>query len=606
MHFALCPSAIAAKHTFKMTTTRVTTLPAEILSLIFGELYNASEWADLRALRLTCHRFNGLIEPILFSDVHVNLCGSKLFKASSQLEAFSLRRTRVAQFVKTLDILSLEQQFYDVGLQVLWASLKASRHIGSAIRSLDNVERVSLHICQYNPKNSSRVVLDALTNLPNLTTLTLSGDNATNWHDINFHSFRNIVDFTIEALAGEHLEHHLHDFMINNPRLRRLCVIFQPPYLRVGWKLDVAYIFDKEKGPFSLEHLELHGRWRISDPSCIGQLASLTSVCLSEDDDEGSSLIMLLSHLVSPLKKLVFPLPAARRRKQGKSDHILTSHLFSYSGLEELTVSAMGVASQTVLFREALPHHVDTLTKVVLEYAFWELSPSDHDFLTVSKFHNLRHLEVTLLSIILTVNEVVVPTAVAWLDIATRLYMLRDFHVRITDMPATLLPHTDEPTMSIEKIIRHYSNFDQSRSSHLRVHVHAWERMSITYHIVGARFMPLYTSRHTAKSHELPCETDGRRELFRIWAAGMPSTFIRYWFEAYPAGLLLFILCLAFALVTALAANWIGSLGASRVFERPCQAVGIPLEELLQSVEDNIIIIMSALSEEFTYQHRSS
>ncbi len=69
-----------------MTTTRVTTLPAEILSLIFGEvsrpttaisslpdaaqqLYNASEWADLRALRLTCQRFNGLIEPILFSDV---------------------------------------------------------------------------------------------------------------------------------------------------------------------------------------------------------------------------------------------------------------------------------------------------------------------------------------------------------------------------------------------------------------------------------------------------------------------------------------------------------------------------------------------------------
>lgn len=270
-----------------------------------------------------------------------------------------------------------------------------------------------LHICKYNPKNSSRVVLDALTNLPNLTTLTLSGDNATNWHDINFHSFRNIVDFTIEALAGERLEHHLHDFMINNPRLRRLCVIFQPPYLRVGWKLDVVYIFDKERGPFSLEHLELHGKWKISDPSCIGQLASLTSVCLSEDDDGGSSLTMLLSHLVSPLKKLVFPLPAARRRKQGKSDHILTSHLFSYSGLEELTVSAMGVASQTVLFREALPRHVDTLTKVILEYAFWELSPSDHDFLNVSKFHNLRHLEVTLLSIILTVNEVVVPTAVS-------------------------------------------------------------------------------------------------------------------------------------------------------------------------------------------------
>ncbi|PBK89959.1 hypothetical protein ARMGADRAFT_322488 [Armillaria gallica] len=99
-----------------MTTTRVTTLPAEILSLIFGELYNASEWEDLRALRLACQRFNGLIEPILFSDVHVNLCGSKLFKASSQLEAFSLRRTRVAQFVKTLNILSLEQQFYGVGV----------------------------------------------------------------------------------------------------------------------------------------------------------------------------------------------------------------------------------------------------------------------------------------------------------------------------------------------------------------------------------------------------------------------------------------------------------------------------------------------------------
>ncbi|PBK67460.1 hypothetical protein ARMSODRAFT_310160 [Armillaria solidipes] len=411
MYFALCPSAIAAKHTFKMTT-RVTTLPAEILSLIFEELYNAGEWADLRALRLTCQRFNGLIEPILFSDVHVNLCGSKLFKASSQLEAFSLRRTRVTQFVKSLDIMSLEQQFHNMGLQVLWASLKASKHIGSAIRSLDNVDRVSFHICQYNPKNSSRVVLDALTNLPNLTTLTLSGDNATNWHDINFHSFRNIVDFTIEALAGEHLEHHLHDFMINNPRLRRLCVIFQPPYLRVGWKLDMAYIFDKEKGPFSLEHLELHGRWRISDPSCVGQLASLTSVCLSEDDDGGSSLIMLLSHLVSPLKKLVFPLPAARR-KQGQSDHILTSHLFSYSGLEELTVNALGVSSQTVLFREALPRHVDTLTKVVLEYAFWEISPSDHDFLTVSQFHNLQHLEVTLLSIILTANEVVVPTAVS-------------------------------------------------------------------------------------------------------------------------------------------------------------------------------------------------
>lgn len=116
-----------------MTTTHVTTLPAEILSLIFGEvsrpttaisslpdaaqqLYNANEWADLRALRLTCQRFNGLIEPILFSDVHVNLCGSRLFKTSSQLEAFSLRRTRVTKFVKTLDILSLEQQFYDVGV----------------------------------------------------------------------------------------------------------------------------------------------------------------------------------------------------------------------------------------------------------------------------------------------------------------------------------------------------------------------------------------------------------------------------------------------------------------------------------------------------------
>ncbi|KAK0192692.1 hypothetical protein F5146DRAFT_1041105 [Armillaria mellea] len=589
-----------------MTTTRVATLPAEILSLIFGELYNAGQWAELRALRLTCQRFNELIASILFSDVHVNLCGSELFKASAQLEAFSLGQTRVNRFVKSLNILSLEQQFDNMGLQVLWASMKASRHIGSAIRSLGNVERVSFHICQYNPKNSSRVVLDALTHLPNLTTLALSGDNATNWHVINFHSFRSIVDFTMEALAGEHLEHHLHEFMINNPRLRRLCVIFQPLYLRAGWRLDVAYIFDKEKGPFSLEHLELHGRWRISDPSCVAQLASLTSICLSEDDDGGNSLTMLLSHLVSPLKKLMLPLPAARRRRQGKSDQILTSHLFSYFGLEELTVSAMGVASQSVLFREALPRHVDTLTKVVLEYAFWEISLSDHDFLTVSQFHNLQHLEVTLLSIILITNEVVVPTAVAWLDIATRLYMLRDFHVHVTDMPATLLPHTDEPTMSITKIIQQYSNFDQSYSSHLRVHGHAWEQTSITYHIVGARFVPLYTFRHTVKSHELPCETDGRRELFRIWAAGMPTTFIRYWVEAYPAGLSLFILCLTFALATALAAHWIGSFGASSVFERPCQAVGIPLEELLQSVEDNIIILMSALSEEFTHQHRPS
>ncbi|KAK0480657.1 hypothetical protein IW261DRAFT_1563335 [Armillaria novae-zelandiae] len=588
-----------------MTTTRLTTLPAEILSLIFGELYNNDEWEELRVFRLTCRCFSELVAPILFSDVHVNLCGSKLFKASSQLEAFSLRQTRVNRFAKSLNILSLEQQFDNMGLQVLWASLKASRHIGSAIRSLNNVERASFHICQYNPKDSSRVVLDALTHLPNLTTLSLSGDNATNWHVINFHSFRNIVDFTIEALAGECLEHHLHNFVINNPRLRRLCVIFQPPYLRAGWRLDMAYIFDKEKGPYSLEELELRGRWRISDSSCIEQLSSLTSVCLSEDDDGGSSLTMLLSHLTSPLKKLAFPLPAARRQNEGKSDHILTCHLFSYSGLEELTVSAMGVANQTVLFREALPHHVDTLTKVVLEYAFWEISPSDYDFLTVSQFHNLQHLEVTLLAIILT-NEVVVPTAVAWLNIATRLYMLRDFHVHVTDVPATLLPHTDEPTMSIEKIIQHYSNFDQSYSSHVRVHVHAWEPMSITYHIVGVHFMPLYTFRHTDKSYELPCETDGRRELFRIWAAGMPSTFIRYWFEAYPAGLSLFILCLIFALVTAVTANWIGSLGASRVLGRPCQAVGIPLEELLQSVEDNIIIMISALSEEFTLQHRSS
>lgn len=583
----------------KMTATPVTTLPTEILSLIFGELYNADEWAELRALRLTCQRFNELIAPILFSDVHVNLCGSKLFKASSQLEAFSLRQTRVNRFVKSLDILSLEQQFDHIGLQVLWASLNASKHIGSAIRSLDNVERVSFHICQYNPKNSSRVVLDTLTHLPHLTTLTLSGDNATNWHDINFHSFRNIVDFTIEALAGEWLENHLHNFVINNPRLRRLCVIFQPPYLRAGCRLDVASIFDKERGPFSLEELELHGRWRISDSSCVAQLSSLTSVCLSEDDDGGSSLTMLLSHLISPLKKLVFPLPAARRQKEGKSDYILTCHLLLYSGLEELTVSAMGVASQTVLFREALPRHADTLTKIVLEYAFWEISPSDHDFLTVSQFHNLQHLEVTLLSIILTTNEVVVSTAVTWLDITTRLYALRDFHVHVTDMPATLLPHTNEPTMSIEKTIQHYSNFDQSYSSHLRVHVHTWERMSITYHIVGAHFMPLYTSKHTDRSYELPCETDGRRELFRIWAAGMPSIFIRYWFEAYPAGLSLFILCLTFALVTAVTANWIGSLGASRVLGRPCQAVGIPLEELLQAVEDNIIIMISALSEEF-------
>ncbi|KAK0458833.1 uncharacterized protein EV420DRAFT_1642553 [Desarmillaria tabescens] len=593
----------SAKPTFRMMAARVTTLPAEILSLIIGEFYNASEWEDLRALRLTCQRLSELITPILFSDVHVNLCGSKIFKASSQLEDFSLRRTRVTQFVKSLNILSLEQQFDDMGIQALRASLNASRHIGSAIRSLRSVDHVSLHVCQYNPKNSTGVVLDALTYLPKLTSLTLSGDTATNWCDINFHGFMNIVEFTIEAPTGEYLEHHLHTFMTNNPRLQRLCVTFQPPHLRIGWRLDVAYIFDKKKGPFALEHLELHGRWRISDPSCIGQLPSLASLCLSDDDDEGSSLALLLSHLVSPLKKLVFPLPAAKQRRLGKSDHILMAHLSSYSGLEELTVSALGVASQTELFREALPCHIDTLTKVVLNYAFWDISPCDYDFLAVSQFHNLQHLEVTLLSIILTASEVVVPTVVAWLDIATRLYKLRNLHLHVIDMPATLLPHTDEPTMSVEEIIQVYSNFDKTYPPHLRVHVHAWERMSITYHIIGARFMPLYTFRHNVKTHEFPCETDGRRKLFRIWAAGMPSTFIRYWFEAYPVGLLLFILGLTLALVIAFATYWMGS---SRAFERPCQAVGIPLEELLQSVEDNIIIMMSALSEEFPHGLRSS
>ncbi|KAK0203671.1 hypothetical protein DFS33DRAFT_1431213 [Desarmillaria ectypa] len=467
--------------------------------------------------------------PILFSVVHVNLCGSKIFKASFQLETFSLRRTGVTQFVKSLNILLLGQ-FDNMGLQALRASLKASRHIWSAICSVDSVDCVS------TTRRSTGVVLDALTYLPKLTSLTLSGDNVTDWCDINFNSFTNIVDFAIDAPAGEHLVHHLHSFMINNPRFQRLCAIFEPPYHRVGWRLDVAYIFDKE-GPFDLEHLKPDSRWRISDPYCIAQPTSLTHICFSDDDGGGGSFAML----VSPLKKLVFPMPAAKRRKMGKGDHILTAHLSSYSDLEELTVSALGMASQTEFFRDALPRQVDTLTKVVLDY----------DFMAVSQFHNSQHLEVTLLSIILTASEVVVLTAVAWLDIAARLYNIRNFHLRAIDMPATLLPqrrtHNERG-----KFIQFYSNFDQTYPLH-RVHVHAWERISITYNITGTRFMPLYTFMHTAKSHELPCETDGGREIFRTWAAGMPSTFIRYWFNAYPVGLSSFTLDLTFGPVTVLA-----------------------------------------------------
>ena len=244
--------------------------------------------------------------------------------------------------------------------------------------------------------------------MPSITALRLTEDFGTVWRDIRFDLFTTIVDLSIDASTGYFIEHNLPNFMVNNPCLERLCIKFFPGYGRLGWSLDLSYLFSEVKAPMALIHLELHGRWKLSSSSCMAYLPCLSSLCLSEDDDGGKSMCALLSSLSQPLRRLALPNGA---REGGCQDSIF-QHLQSYSGLSEFTVGPSGLPSSTGRLRDALSPHRDSLTKLTWEPAMFTCH--DFDFAAISQLRNLQSLSITLISSMknLVMGEVVIATAV--------------------------------------------------------------------------------------------------------------------------------------------------------------------------------------------------
>lgn len=251
--------------------------------------------------------------------------------------------------------------------------------------------------------------MEALTCMPSITTLRLTEDFGTIWRDIRFDLFTTIRDLTIDAATGYFLELTLPNFMVNNPRLERLCIKFCPGYGRSGWSLDLTFLLGEVKEPIALQHLELHGRWKLSNSDCIQLVPHLSSLCLSDDDDHGKSLELLLCSLVHPLERLALPNGA----REGHGHDIIYDHLESYSGLVELTVGPSGLSNSGDRLRKALFSHIPTLRKVSWEQAMF--TRSDFDFAAISQLQNLQSLSISLLSSMknIVMGEVIITTAVS-------------------------------------------------------------------------------------------------------------------------------------------------------------------------------------------------
>ncbi|KIY68516.1 hypothetical protein CYLTODRAFT_443310, partial [Cylindrobasidium torrendii FP15055 ss-10] len=523
-------------------------LPAELLHIIVGELYEGGHLSTLKSLRLVCHRLCECIDPLLFSSININL--HHLTKATSLLESLARERSAVNRHVKHLGVMSLEQRYegHDVNaIHAAWSNFKASKYICAAIQALDSVESVEFHVCKYNPHSSSIAVMDTLTEMPSINTLRLTEDFGTVWRDIRFDRFTSIVDLSIEASTGYFIEQNLPNFMVNNSGLERLCIKFCPSYGRLGWSLDMSEVFGELKNPMALEHLEFHGRWKLTSAECLQYLPNLSSICLSDDDDKGKSLELLLKSLKTPIKRL--SLPNGAREKQVYD--IVSDFLCSYTGLEELTMGPSGFSSEKDSLKNALTPHTHTLRKLSWEQAMFTCS--EFDFSAVSQLHNLQTLSVTLISSMknIVMGEVLRPTVYAWLDVATSLPQLEDLNVEVIRRPRSHLTPSDAPLLSIDLAILQYA-ISPSSPYNPSLHIHTLSncyRQLAVYRVDNHKFTPASKSKNLGYNIDAgdfnyshpPCRPDyGDVETpFRLWGAALVSFCLGYWLEAYPSGMAL-------------------------------------------------------------------
>lgn len=247
--------------------------------------------------------------------------------------------------------------------------------------------------------------MDALTEIPTITKLRLTEDFGTVWRDVRFDNFTTIVDMTIDASTGYYIESSLPNFMVNNPCLERLSIKFCPSYGRLGWSLDISYVFGELKAPIALKHLELLGRWKLSSNDCLAYLPHLDSLCISHDDDKGKSLQLLLSSIRHPLRRLSLP-------NGMQDDAEVFDFLKTYPGLEEFSVGPPGWKATDDQLRDALANHAHSLTKLTWEQSMFTCS--EFDVAAVSQLKRLQSLSISLTSSMknLVIGEVLVSTAV--------------------------------------------------------------------------------------------------------------------------------------------------------------------------------------------------